>query len=318
MAVRAVPVSNSDGSVHEWVGMNIDITGRKQSEEERARFAAIVESSDDAIISKNLNGVITSWNKGAERLFGYTAQEAVGKSVTLLIPPERFDEEPAIIERIRRGESIDHYETVRRRKDGTLIDVSLTVSPIVDNRGQVVGASKIARDITERKQAEESLREEDRRKNEFLAMLAHELRNPLAPIRNALEILRQKEENREAVHSASEMMERQIGQMARLVDDLLDVSRISRGKIELRRGSIELASAVNHAVEAARPLVESKGIDLSLSLPQEPIYLNADPIRLAQVVGNLLNNASKFTDKGGRIWLTVELASKGDQSPKKF
>ena len=317
MAVRAVPVSNSDGSIHEWVGMSTDITGQKQGEEEeRARFAAIVQSSDDAIISKDLNGVITSWNKSAERLFGYTAQEAVGKSVTLLIPPERIDEEPAILERIRRGQPIDHYETLRRRKDGTLIDVSLTVSPIVDSQGQVVGASKIARDITERKRAEEALREEDRRKDEFLAMLAHELRNPLAPIRNALEILRQRGESREAVHSASQMMERQIGQMARLVDDLLDVSRITRGKIELRRGSIELASAVNHAVEASRPLVESKGIDLSLSLPQEPIYLNADPIRLAQVVGNLLNNASKFTDKGGRIWLTAELASNGDQSPK--
>ena len=112
-------------------------------------------------------------------------------------------------------------------------------------------------------------------------------------------------------------MERQIGQMARLVDDLLDVSRISRGKIELRRGTIELASAVNHAVEAARPLVESKGIDLTVSLPREPVYLNADPIRLAQVVGNLLNNACKFTDKGGRIWLTAELASKEISLPKK-
>lgn len=316
MAVRAVPVSNSDGSIHEWVGMNIDITRRKQGEEDRARFAAIVESSDDAIISKDLNGVITSWNKGAERVFGYTAQEAVGKSVTLLIPPERFDEEPSIIERIRRGESIDHYETVRRRKDATLIHVSLTVSPIVDNRGQVVGASKIAHDITDRKKAEESLREEDRRKNEFLAMLAHELRNPLAPIRNALEILRQSGENREAVHSASEMMERQVGQMARLVDDLLDVSRISRGKIELRKGPMELAFVVNQAVDVARPLAEGKGIDLSVSLPAQPLYLDADPIRLAQVVGNLLNNACKFTDKGGRIGLTVELASQGDQSPE--
>jgi PAS domain S-box-containing protein len=281
MAVRAVPVWNSDGSVHEWVGMNIDITRLKQGAEERAKFADIVESSDDAIISKDLNGVITSWNKGAERLFGYTAQEAVGKSVTLLIPAERFDEEPSIIERIRRGERIDHYETVRRRKDGTLIDVSLTVSPVVDSQGQVVGASKIARDITERKQTEESFREADRRKDEFLAMLAHELRNPLAPIRNALEILRRTKDNGEALRSASGMMERQVGQMARLVDDLLDVSRISRGKIELRRGSLELASAVNHAVDVARPLAEGKGIDLSVSLPEQPLYLNADPIRLA-------------------------------------
>jgi signal transduction histidine kinase/CheY-like chemotaxis protein len=158
--------------------------------------------------------------------------------------------------------------------------------------------------------------EADRRKTEFLAMLAHELRNPLAPIRNSLEILRRTEENWEAVRSASAMMERQIGQMVRLVDDLLDVSRITRGKIELRKGSIELASVVNHAVEAAHPLVESKGLDLTVTLPSRPVYLNADPVRLAQVVGNLLNNACKFTEKGGRVWLTAELASEGPQSIK--
>ena len=171
MAVRAVPVVNADGLVREWVGMNIDITVRKQAEETHARLAAIVESSDDAIISKDLNGIITSWNKSAERLFGYTAQEAVGKPVTILIPPERFDEEPIILQRIGRGERIDHYETVRRRKDGTLLDVSLTVSPVVDGRGQVVGASKIAREITDRKRAEDRLRESEERFAQFMRHL---------------------------------------------------------------------------------------------------------------------------------------------------
>ena len=137
-------------------------------------------------------------------------------------------------------------------------------------------------------------------------MLAHELRNPLAPICNALQIMRLTGGNVQAVASTSEMMERQVGQMVRLVDDLLDVSRISRGKIELRRGRIELASAVNHAVEAIRSLVQSMEHDLIVTLPPQPMYLNADPTRLAQVVGNLLNNACKFTDKGGRISLTVE------------
>ncbi|HVE66882.1 MAG TPA: chemotaxis protein CheB, partial [Thermoanaerobaculia bacterium] len=174
-----------------------DVTGRGASEAAIRRLAAIVSSSEDAIVSKDLDGVITTWNRGAELLFGYSPEEAIGKSVTLLIPDDHVDEEPQILERIRRGEVIGHYETVRRRKDGSLVDVSLTVSPMRDSTGTVVGASKIARDITERKRLESELRqhaidlsEADRRKNEFLAMLAHELRNPLAPIRNALTIIR--------------------------------------------------------------------------------------------------------------------------------
>jgi PAS domain S-box-containing protein len=131
-----------------------DITGRKRAEEIAQRLASIIESSDDAIISKDLNGIITSWNKGAERLFGYTAEEAVGKPVTILIPPTRQDEESAILEHIRRGERVDHYETVRQGKDGSLVEISLTVSPITISEGKVIGASKIARDITERKRRE--------------------------------------------------------------------------------------------------------------------------------------------------------------------
>ncbi len=168
-------------------------------------------------------------------------------------------------------------------------------------------------DITERKLAElkmreqtEALAEADRRKNEFLAMLAHELRNPLAPIRNAAQALQHAPGSGDAVRSAAAMIGRQVGQMVRLVDDLLDVSRVSRGKIELRRERVELASAVNHAVEAARAMYRSMNHELTVALPPQPIHLNADPTRIAQVVGNLLNNACKFTDKGGRISLTVE------------
>ena len=165
-------------------------------------------------------------------------------------------------------------------------------------------------EITERKIAEDALRDSDRRKSEFLAMLAHELRNPLAPICHALQFIRARRGNKspsgDEFHSVAEMMERQISQMVRLVDDLLDVSRISRGKIALRKGRVELASVVNHAVEAACSLYESRKHELTVTLPTQPIYLNADPTRLAQVVGNLLNNAFKFTDTGGRIWLTVE------------
>jgi signal transduction histidine kinase/ActR/RegA family two-component response regulator len=169
-----------------------------------------------------------------------------------------------------------------------------------------------AADLLERRQAEEALRDADRRKTEFLAMLAHELRNPLAPIRHAVEVLRLTAGGDEAMSSTSAMMERQIAQMVRLVDDLLDVSRISRGTIELKPERVELASVVYQAVEAAGQACELAGIELTVTLPPKPIYLNADPARLAQVIGNLLNNAVKFTDRGGRIGLTVE--QEGEQA----
>lgn len=148
------PVYDADGSLAGAVNMLVDISDRKRAEQDTQWLAAIVESSDDAIVSKDLNGVITSWNRGAERMFGYTADEVIGKAITILIPAGRHDEEPAIIERVKRGEKIDHYETVRMRKDASLIDISLTVSPIKDGTGRVIGASKIARDITERKEAQ--------------------------------------------------------------------------------------------------------------------------------------------------------------------
>jgi CheY-like chemotaxis protein/nitrogen-specific signal transduction histidine kinase len=161
-------------------------------------------------------------------------------------------------------------------------------------------------EIAERQRAEEALREADRRKTQFLAMLAHELRNPLAPIRNAVEILRRSGGDGQKMKPVTEMMQRQVGQMVHLVDDLLDVSRISRGKIELRKEPIELASVVYHAVEAIRPVCASMDHELTVTLPPQPTYVNADPIRLTQVVGNLLNNACKFTEKGGHIRLIVE------------
>jgi signal transduction histidine kinase len=196
--------------------------------------------------------------------------------------------------------------------------VSLTVSPIRNFSGVVVGASKIARDITESKRAAAMLADANRRKDEFLAMLAHELRNPLAPILGSLEILSGAkggsaldgaDERDRQTFSAIDVLRRQVGQMVRLVDDLLDASRISRGKIELRRQNIDLSSAVHDAVEAVQVIAEGKGQELTVTLPPAPVVVNADPTRLAQIVGNLLNNASKFTDRGGHIWLTVERAA---------
>jgi PAS domain S-box-containing protein len=169
------PIFDASGELVGAVNMLVDLTHRKQAEENALRLASIVQSSDDAIISKDLTGIINSWNRGAERLFGYTSDEVVGKLVTILIPPERLDEEPSILERIRRGERIDHYETVRRRKDGSSIDISLTVSPILSADGRVIGASKIARDITERKRAQAQ-------QKILLAEIMHRVKNTLATV----------------------------------------------------------------------------------------------------------------------------------------
>lgn len=324
------PLRDAAGRIVGGVNMLMDVTARRRGDEALARLAAIVESSDDAIVSKDLNGIITSWNTGAERLFGYTAEEIVGQPITLLVPPARYDEEADILARIRRGEMVDHFETVRRRKDGTLLNVSVTISPIRNGQGMVTGASKIARDISERKRTEEALRDVSRRKDEFLAMLAHELRNPLAPIRHALDILRRARQTESATAPAAEqsdrnpeargasghgsaldatlgVLDRQFGQMERLVDDLLDAGRISRGKLDLRRERVELSAVVDAAVEAVRPQYDSASLELIVTLPPRRVYIDADPARLSQIVGNLLNNACKFTDRGGSVWLTAEL-----------
>jgi PAS domain S-box-containing protein len=470
----AAPIRDAEGAVRGTVLIFRDITQRRSEEKTRALLAAIVESCDDAVISKDLDGRITSWNRGAERLYGYTAAEVVGRPIALLVPPEQPDELPAIMERLKRGERIDHYETVRACKDGSRVEVSLTISPLKDAEGNVIGASKIARDMTARRQAERSLRQQaerlrllweaaavllttddadamlrglfarvgpglgldayfnflvteagdalrlvsyagvpeetarsvgrldfgqavsgtvalsrrplvathvqqsddpkvrpvkslgvrayacnpllagdrllgtllfasrsrdqfdadelefleticryvavsyerlrlveqlrhaDRKKDEFLATLAHELRNPLAPLRNGLHILRTAGDDPAALEQARTVMERQVQLLVRLIDDLLDVSRITRGKLKLRKEQVDLAAVVRNAVEISRPLIEAAGHELTVALPAEPTYVGADAARLAQVFSNLLNNAAKYTERGGHIGLTAE------------
>ena len=276
---------------------------RRSAERSLALLAAVVESSDDAIISKTPDGRILSWNAGAIRLFGYRPEEVIGKPITVIIPPECHQEEQHVLERLRRGERIEHFETVRVAKDGHHVQVSVTLSPVRDANGSVIGASKIARDITERRRADEALREADRRKDEFLAVLAHELRNPLAPVRYALAMSKKVGRTGEQQKRAEEIIDRQVEHMSRLLDDLLDVSRITRGKLELRKSWIELASIITAAVETARPVLDAKHHALSLELPQETVRIDADPVRMAQVFANLLINAAKYTDPGGRIQL---------------
>lgn len=451
-----------------------DVTERKLAEEIHQRLAAIVESSDDAILSMDLDGTITSWNRAAERLYGYAAEEIVGRCFSVLMPPDHLDDFPTIRERLRRGERIQHYETVRVTKDGRRLDVSLTISPLRNAHGQIIGASKIAHDITARKRAAAALakqterlrllweaasvlltaddpdamlrgllakigphlgvdtyfnyvvndngdalrlascegipvetartitrlefgeavcgtvalhhqpivatqiqrsddpkvqlvksfglrayacnpllvgdrllgtlsfasrvkdefdpdevafmetlchyvtvayerlrllnelKEADHRKDEFLATLAHELRNPLAPVRNAVQVLRLKGPDEPELRWGRDVIERQIEHLTRLIDDLMDLSRISRNKLELRKQRIELAEVIKGAVESSRPSMEQSGHELTVTLPPQPIYLNGDMVRLAQVFLNLLTNAAKYTERGGRIWLTAE------------
>jgi PAS domain S-box-containing protein len=607
----AAPIRDQKGDLAGAVLVFRDVTEQRRAERSARFLASIVGSSDDAIIGKDVNGVITSWNQGAERIFGYSSAEAIGRPIAMLSPPDMADEMPGILARIRRGERVDHFDAVRRAKDGRLVPISLTVSPIRDEDGEIIGASKIARDISERKRAEEALREEkswlratmigigdaviatdaesrvtmmnpvaqaltgwqeeatgrpleevfcivneqtcqpvenpvnrvlregtvvglanhtalvskdgavrpiedsaapirgehgriigvvlvfrdaserrkaeavaqryqeilqlhnerlrilweaasvlltttepdamlrelfgrigphlsldayfnymvnetgdalrlvsyigiseetarritrleygegvsgtvalhrqpivadyiqqsddlraqlaksfgirlyvcnplqvnddllgtlsfasrsrdqlnedelaflqticnyvavayerlrligrlqdaDRRKDEFLATLAHELRNPLAPIRNAVQILHMKGQAHPELQESRDIIDRQVRQMTRLVDDLLDVSRISRGKIDLQKQRTLLSPILTNAVEASRPLVEANKHELTLTLPPEPIYVEADTARLAQVFSNLLNNAAKFTEQGGRIWLSAQ------------
>jgi PAS domain S-box-containing protein len=321
IAARGTGFYDTGGTVLGMIGVVQDITERKETDAARMRLAAVVESSGDAIISKTLEGIITSWNLGAERMFGYNAGEVVGKPITLLIPPERLDEEPTILRRIAAGERIQQYESVRVHKDGRRLDVSLSVSPVKDHNGRIIGASKIARDIglqklteaaaqreiARREQAEQALRETDRRKDEFLATLAHELRNPLAPIRQAALISQAPGATEAQKRWGHEVITRQVQHMSLLLDDLLDVSRITRGTLELRKKRTELASIIDAAVETARPVIDSKRHHLQIAVPPERIHFEADPLRIAQVLSNLLTNAAKYTDPEGTIRLSAKL-----------
>jgi PAS domain S-box-containing protein len=308
VSLTVSPIRDAQGRIIGAARIPRDITDQKHGEELRARLAAIVASSDDAIVSKSLDGVIRTWNRGAERIFGYRAEEAVGRHITLIIPEERHAEEAMVLAKIRSGEGVDHFETVRRAKDGRLLDISLSVSPIRDPRGRVIGASKIARDISERKrmdalmqESEErlramvaGLRQADEKKDEFIALLAHELRNPISAIAVASDLLaRSTIEDRKA-RFAVPAITRQVKQLRRLVDDLLNMARITTGKLVLRKNPLELLAFAERMAADRRALV-TPGVEIQVS--GEPTWVEADGARLQQMIENLLDNAMKY---GGR------------------
>src|SRR5947207_2854309 len=286
------------------------------SEEDRAAWvAAIVDSSDDAIVSKTLDGLITSWNRAAERIFGWTAAEAVGRSITIVIPPDRLAEEEDILARIKQGEKIEHFETTRMRKDGTRFEISLTVSPIKDARGRIIGASKIARDVSDRKRAEaertkllqtvqqarEEAEELNRSKDQFLAVLSHELRTPLNAIFGWARMLQSAAMDEATSRRAIDAILRNATAQVQLVEDLLDVSRIITGKMRLDVQWLDLKSVIESALDAVQPAASAKGLKIETVLDPNagPVVGAAD--RLRQVVWNLLMNAIKFTPRDGRV-----------------
>jgi PAS domain S-box-containing protein len=259
----------------------------RHADERSAKLAAIVESSDDAIIGKNLNGIITSWNRGAEQIFGYNESEMVGESILKLIPEDLQHEEPVILSRLRNGEKIDHYETIRRTKDGRLIHVSLTISPICDKGGKVMGVSKIARDITIQKQDEQ-------RKNDFIAMASHELKTPLTSLSALIQMLEKK------LHGSSDPFipqalgkaNMQAKKMNALINGFLNVSRLESGKLEIWRKSFDLIILINELLEEVRLAFNSH--DFSFE-HQAPVHIFADRDKIGSVISNLLSNAVKYS-----------------------
>ena len=296
-----------------------------------ARLVAIIESSDDAIVSKTLDGLIQTWNKGAERIFGWTAEEVIGKPITILIPPERQQEEPKILARLRLGERVDHFETIRQTRDGRLINVSVTISPVRDVTGRIIGASKIARDITLQKQfheqivaardaAEDARRMADvakqeaerarieaenasRAKDHFLSVLSHELRTPLTPVLGAMTLLERDPSLPEHALELMRMIRRNVETEARLVDDLLDLTRIARGKVQLRLEVVDAHASLRNLVTMLTTQIDEKRLTLSLALHAKRHHIWADAGRFQQVLLNLLSNAIKFTPDGGTIAL---------------
>ena len=285
-----------------------------------ARLAAIVESCDDAIVGKTLDGIVTSWNRGAERLFGHTAAEMIGRSILVIVPPQRHEEEAMILARLCRGERIDHFETQRVTKNGETVDVSLTVSPIRDARGTIVGASKVARDIRERRRMEEAqahiieaerfAREQAQRanllKDEFLSVLSHELRTPLSAIQAWGHLLAAGRAQPEEMRQAGEVIVRNAMVQRRVIDDLLDIGRIVSGRLRVEMESVDPAQIAHAALDTIRPAALARKIRIVATLEQSTTKVRADPARLQQVLWNLLSNAVKFTPEGGFVQLTME------------
>ena len=290
---RIVPVYDDNGKVIHWFGTNTDISGQLKAEETMLRLAAIVESSDDAIVSKNLDGIITSWNKGAEKIFGYKAKEIVGKSIRTIIPKDLQHEEDKILSQLRKGKKIEHFQTVRIAKDGRKIDVSITVSPMKDKTGKIIGASKIARNITNEKNLE-------RQKDNFLGIASHELKTPVTSIKaygQVLQAIFKRKGDTYAV-TALQKMDAQINKLTLLISDLLDVTKIQAGKLLMQNIDYDFNGLVNELIDELQLTTERHTLIKQLD---KPIQLHGDKERTGQVITNLISNAIKYSPHTDKI-----------------
>ena len=298
VSITISPVLTPTGEIYGISRIARDLTERRALERTAFHLAAIVDSAEDAIASKDINGVVQTWNRAAERMFGYTAQEMIGRSIRTIIPRDRWHEEDNVLARIRSGQSIEHFETVRQRKDGSLIEISLSVSPIKTTAGAIIGASKIARDITTQRRLMREAEEANRVKDEFLAMLSHELRTPLNAVLGYTRMLREGQLGPDRRERAIETIERNANLLAQLVADVLDVSSIVTGKVRMKLTSCDLQTLIQAASDVVRPSADAKGIELRVEAPEAPVRATCDGERIQQVFWNLLSNAVKFTPSG--------------------
>ncbi|HEV3257541.1 MAG TPA: response regulator, partial [Gemmataceae bacterium] len=289
----------------------------KRTEQRALELAAIVESSEDAIFSRRLDGVITSWNPSAQRLFGYAAEEVQGRSGSLLIPPDRLDEQSSVLEAIKRGERIAHFETVRLHKDGSQVEVSLSASSVVDAGGKVVGVSSIVRDITESKRttaAKEAAEAASRAKSEFLASMSHEIRTPMNGVFGMLDLALDTDLPPDQRHYL-ERARASADLLLRVINDILDFSKIEAGRLDLEPAPFSLRESLGESIKAFGPRAHKKELELALHVrPDTPETLVGDAMRLGQVLTNLIGNAIKFTERG-EVILKAELESVTPPNP---
>jgi PAS domain S-box-containing protein len=270
------------------------------------------DAKEYAVVLIDLDGRLLCWNSGAAHAFGYQSNEIMGQHFSRFFTSDDVltgRPEPELQSALRDGRVTGNCWQVR--KDGTRFWCHVVVTPLFDENKQARSFARVTHDLTEidavdaQRRRADRLAEANRSKEEFMALLSHELRSPLSPILNALNILRQMKTNDPIIEQAGNIIDRQVGVMVGLVDDLLDISRITKGKLRLTKEQLDLRVAVNHAAESARPLMDARKHDFSVSLPTKPIWVEADPARMEQVVVNLLNNAAKYTDPGGLIRIAV-------------